>query len=167
MGSPMAPSNLTLSDLERSKSRSLRFWVVADLYGIHIFACSLLPPYSGCHRRELVGGGVFCCPSGPSCSLFMFSSGVHFNRLLGSLDHCHFHVEFSMFRMEKKPLFASIREDEKYIIYLSTCIYLTIINNRWTACIHYQDIQYTVLRNYLYNNFYISICKPILKHQVP
>ncbi len=39
MGNPMVPSHFTLSDLERSKSRSLRFWVVADLYGIHIFTC--------------------------------------------------------------------------------------------------------------------------------
>ncbi len=44
MGSPMALSHLTLSDLERSKSSSLRVCVVADLYGIHIFAYGLLPP---------------------------------------------------------------------------------------------------------------------------
>ena len=36
----MTPSILTLRDLERSKSRSLRFWVVGHLYGIHIFASS-------------------------------------------------------------------------------------------------------------------------------
>ncbi len=44
MVSPMIPSNLTLSDLERSKSRSVRLWLVGDLYGIHIFAGGLLPP---------------------------------------------------------------------------------------------------------------------------
>ncbi len=40
MASPMALSNLTLTDLEGSKSRSLRFSVVAYLYGIDIFASS-------------------------------------------------------------------------------------------------------------------------------
>ncbi len=33
-------SNLTLTDLQRSKSRSLRFSVVGYLYGIDIFASS-------------------------------------------------------------------------------------------------------------------------------
>ena len=40
MASPMALSNLTLTDFERSKSRSLRFSVVGHLYGIDIFASS-------------------------------------------------------------------------------------------------------------------------------
>ena len=44
MGSPMALSNLTLSNLKRSKSMSLRFSVIADLYGVHKFACGLLLP---------------------------------------------------------------------------------------------------------------------------
>ena len=33
----MAELHLTLSDIERSKSRSLRFFMVRNLYGIHIF----------------------------------------------------------------------------------------------------------------------------------
>ena len=44
MGSPMVLLNLALSmlsNLERSKSRSLIFVMVADLYVIHIFASSL------------------------------------------------------------------------------------------------------------------------------
>ena len=36
----MALSNLILSDLERSKARSLRFSVIGDLDGIHTFASS-------------------------------------------------------------------------------------------------------------------------------
>ncbi len=36
--SPMTSSLLTLSDLERSKSRSLEFWVEGDLHGIDILA---------------------------------------------------------------------------------------------------------------------------------
>ncbi len=40
MASPMALSNLTLTDLQRSKSRSLRFSVVGYLYGIDIFTSS-------------------------------------------------------------------------------------------------------------------------------
>ena len=59
MVSPMTPWHLNLNDLERSKSRSFRFWVAADVYCIHIFASSLLPPSSGCHQREFVGGQGF------------------------------------------------------------------------------------------------------------
>ncbi len=40
MASPMVLSNLTFTDLQRSKSRSLRFSVVGYLYGIDIFASS-------------------------------------------------------------------------------------------------------------------------------
>ena len=36
MGSRIASTNLTLSDLERSKSFSLAYWIVGDLYIIHI-----------------------------------------------------------------------------------------------------------------------------------
>ncbi len=38
MTSPMTPSHLTLSDLERSKSRSLRFRIVST-YCISIVSC--------------------------------------------------------------------------------------------------------------------------------
>ena len=34
IGSLMAPLDLTLNDIERSKSWSVTFWVVGDLYGI-------------------------------------------------------------------------------------------------------------------------------------
>ncbi len=44
IGSPISLSDLTLGDLERSESRSLRFRVVAGLHGMHVFACGLLPP---------------------------------------------------------------------------------------------------------------------------
>ncbi len=40
MASPMALSNLTLTDLERSKSRSLRYSVLGYPYGINMFASS-------------------------------------------------------------------------------------------------------------------------------
>ncbi len=40
MAIPMALSNLTLTDLQRSKSISLRFSVVGYLYGIDTFASS-------------------------------------------------------------------------------------------------------------------------------
>ena len=42
MGNPMALSNLTLSDLERSNSRSLRFWVIADMYSIQYICLRLI-----------------------------------------------------------------------------------------------------------------------------
>ncbi len=38
MGSPVARLHLTLSDLERSSSRPLRYLVVGHLYAINIFA---------------------------------------------------------------------------------------------------------------------------------
>ncbi len=44
MESPMTQLHFTLSDLERSKSRSPRFWAVGDLFSIYIFVSSLLPP---------------------------------------------------------------------------------------------------------------------------
>ncbi len=64
MGSPMlALWNLTLSDLERSKSRSLRFWVV-DLYGIYIFACGLLPHLNlDVTKENLLAAGFSAVPA--------------------------------------------------------------------------------------------------------
>ncbi len=65
--SPTALSNLTLTDLERSKSRSLRFSVVGNLYGIDIFASSNITTFLDVTKRCLLAGGVFRCPSGLSC----------------------------------------------------------------------------------------------------
>ncbi len=41
IGNPIIPSYLTLSDLERSKSMSLRIWLVGDLYGV-VYSYGLL-----------------------------------------------------------------------------------------------------------------------------
>ncbi len=59
MGSPMALSNLTLTDLERSKSRSLRFSVVGYLYGIDTFASSNITTFLDVTKRCLFGGRGF------------------------------------------------------------------------------------------------------------
>ncbi len=55
MGSPTAPSDLTSSDLEWSRSRSLRVWVKGDLYVVHIFAGSILIEMSHKGICERVG----------------------------------------------------------------------------------------------------------------
>ena len=57
----MASSRLTLSDLESSNSRSLRFWVEGDLNGINIFTRSNITTLFRCHRRyrSLLAGGGF------------------------------------------------------------------------------------------------------------
>ncbi len=73
MASLMTPSLLTLSDLERSKSRSLRFSVVGYLYGIDIFASSNITTIWMSQKGNLLAGGVFRCPSGLSCFKFKFA----------------------------------------------------------------------------------------------
>ena len=62
MGNPIIPSYLNLSDLERSKSRSLRFWLVGELYDMVYYPFNL-----NVTKESLVAGGVFRCPSGLSC----------------------------------------------------------------------------------------------------
>ena len=48
MGSLMVPLDLTLNDLESSKSRSFRYCMVEERYVVNIFPSSILD-YSGCH----------------------------------------------------------------------------------------------------------------------
>ncbi len=67
MGNPIIPSYLTLRNLERSKSRSLTFWLV-DLYGMIYYPFNL-----NVTKGSLVARGVFRCPSGLSCFHFMGS----------------------------------------------------------------------------------------------
>ncbi len=68
MGSQMALSNLTLSELKRSKSTSLRSYL-GNLYGIDIY----LPAVTFYHinlnviNGGLLAGKVFRCPSDFSC----------------------------------------------------------------------------------------------------
>ncbi len=61
MASPMELSDLTLTELQRSKSGSLRFLVVGYLYAIDIFASSNITTIWMSQK------GVFRCPSGLSC----------------------------------------------------------------------------------------------------
>ncbi len=67
----METLDLTLNDREKSKSRSLTFWVVGDLYGIEIIwpavYCNLNLDVT---TESLLVGGVFCCPSGLSCLMY-------------------------------------------------------------------------------------------------
>ncbi len=65
MASPTAVSNLTFTDLERSKS--LRFPVVGYLYGIDIFASSNIMTIWMSQIGVCWRAGVFRCPSGLSC----------------------------------------------------------------------------------------------------
>ena len=59
MASLMTLSLLTLSDLKRSKSRSLRFSVVGYPYGIDIYLPAVILRPSGCHKKVLVDGRGF------------------------------------------------------------------------------------------------------------
>ena len=65
MGSPMALSNLTLCDLERSKSRSLRFWVVADLCSIiYTYICLwLISALIWMSQKNLLAAGFSAVPA--------------------------------------------------------------------------------------------------------
>ncbi len=65
MGSPITLSNLTLSDLERSKS--LRFWVVADLYGIHICLRLVTTLIWMSQKRIFLVAGFSVIPAVNSC----------------------------------------------------------------------------------------------------
>ncbi len=51
MGSPTASSDLTFSDLERSKSRTFRLQVVGEIYVMHIVGCHI--------KRDFVGRPAF------------------------------------------------------------------------------------------------------------
>ena len=60
----MAPLDLTLNDLEKSKSRSLTFWVVGDLCGIEIIWPAVYYNLNlDVTKESLLVDGVFCCPS--------------------------------------------------------------------------------------------------------
>ncbi len=61
MGSPMDPSDLTLSDLQRSKSKSPRVSVAGDLSVSHIFAGNALWIS---HKAFVEGRGVSAFPAG-------------------------------------------------------------------------------------------------------
>ncbi len=54
----MPPSHLTLSDLERSKSRSVRFCVAGDLNGIHILPTVYYHLQLDFTKKTLREGGV-------------------------------------------------------------------------------------------------------------
>ena len=68
MGSPMVhvPLVLTLSDLERARSRSLVYCVVVNLYVTYVFAGSINLEIT----ENFWAGAVFHCPSGFS-SVFL------------------------------------------------------------------------------------------------
>ncbi len=59
MGSPIAASHLTLNDLERSNSKSLRFSMVGDLYGIDIFSSSSIATLTWMSQRAVCGRAGF------------------------------------------------------------------------------------------------------------
>ncbi len=59
MASLMTPSLLTLSDIERSKSSSLRFSVLGYLYGIDIFASSNITTIWMSQKKVFFGGQGF------------------------------------------------------------------------------------------------------------
>ncbi len=75
MASPMTSLLLTLSDLERSQSRSLRVSVVGDLYGIHIFANSSITTLIWMSHKGVCWRAVFSAVPG----VFLVSIHEHFD----------------------------------------------------------------------------------------
>ncbi len=60
----MPPSQFTLRDQSQGRSD---FGVVGDIYGIHIFASSLVPLSFGYHKREFVVERGFHLPELSFC----------------------------------------------------------------------------------------------------
>ncbi len=67
MGSLMAPIDLTLNVLERSKSRSFRHKMIDEWYSVNIYFLVVFDINLDVTLCSLLAGGVFCCPSGLSC----------------------------------------------------------------------------------------------------
>ncbi len=95
MGSLFSPTDLTLSDLERSFIQVLndRRPVFCKLY---IFSSNVWQ--SGCHKREFVGGVVFHCPSGLFVNQNFAQS--HLFELMPYFDHCNTYLKTSSYGME-------------------------------------------------------------------
>ncbi len=78
MGSPMASSDMTCGDLDKSKSRSLRIWVFGDLY---VHAQSVVYQ-SGCHISEFLGGRVFLLSQRSLLLTYVWYSLTYVNTLI-------------------------------------------------------------------------------------
>ncbi len=63
----MEPIDLTLSDLERSKSRSFRYSMIEERYAVKIYFLVVFDINVGVTCSSLLAGGAFRCPSGLSC----------------------------------------------------------------------------------------------------
>ncbi len=63
----MAPTDLTLSDLEGSKSRSFRYRMIEERYAVNTYFLAVFDINVGVISSSLLAGGVFCCPSSLSC----------------------------------------------------------------------------------------------------
>ena len=62
----MAPTDLTLSDIERSKSRSFIYGVMEEWYSANIYLLVVFDINLDVTLCSLLAGGVFRCPSGLS-----------------------------------------------------------------------------------------------------
>ena len=63
----MAPIDLTLSDLERSKSRSFRYCVIEEWYSENVYFPVVFDNDLDVKLYHLLVGGFFPRPSGFSC----------------------------------------------------------------------------------------------------
>ena len=66
IGSLMAPIDLTLSDLERSLSRSFRYWMIEERYSVNIYFLVVFDINLDVTLCSLLEGGVLRCTSGLS-----------------------------------------------------------------------------------------------------
>ncbi len=64
----MAPIDLTLSDLEMSRSRSFRYWPIEERHSVIMYFLVVFDITRGVGAScSLLARGVFRCPSGLSC----------------------------------------------------------------------------------------------------
>ncbi len=86
MGSLMTPINLTLSDLERSKSRSFRYCMIEERYSVNIYFLVVFEIDLDVTLCSLLAGGFFRCPSNlSSCDALSVCMCVSVNKIFPKL----------------------------------------------------------------------------------
>ncbi len=82
------PIDLALSDLERLKSRSFRYWVIEERCSVNIYFLVEFDINLDITLCSLLAGGVLRCPSGLSCLWLILAQLVL--SLVSLLKHCVF-----------------------------------------------------------------------------
>ena len=93
MGNLMAPIDLTLSDIERSKSRSFRYWIIEDRYSVNIYLLVIFDINLDAPLCNLLVRGVFQCPSGLSWKSDLGRPIPQLHLTLSDLSRSNLYVE--------------------------------------------------------------------------